>query len=496
MGEEKRNIAVRFFGGAGNYTVVLEEFCHHVLTEDPDLEGALEWVKANTRATSDAGITDRLRFLESIGLLALDDERVTLTDRGIRWVSESDPAILFDALTETVRGFETVLEALLEGPQTDAELGDAIAADHPEFDWTDPAGPAQHRGWLQSLGYVERSDGLNSLTESGERLARRVASGLPTLERGADYAQSDLEAAFETSFGSYIKGINPRTGDDGELAYVIVKAREDGPYGDDLEGERFTYIGEGVPAKGDQQLTPANRALVDRAEGGVAPVYFFYQPADADRLRYEGLIDVVGAEYVTDPDGERLVYRFTMERLEIEDPAEFETLADSVVDGDTEIERESAESDASDDLDESEPPLTADADEFTATQRRVRSSAFAKRVRDAYDQRCAICGTSRESPAGTVDIEAAHVYPKRENGRDHVRNGLALCRLHHWAFDAGWLAVTDDYRVLVADRPDLEGYEEFARLEGEKLTLPSAEAERPHAKFLAAHRARHGFESP
>ncbi|QSX00260.1 HNH endonuclease [Haloterrigena alkaliphila] len=485
MGEHKRNIAVRFFGGAGNYTDVLEDMCGYVLTEGPSEEALFEWIKANTRATSDDGIGNRLRFLGAIGLLEIDADRVRLTERGIQWLSETDPEILFDALTENVSGFETILESLLEGPKTDAELGAAIAADHSEFDWSDSAGPAQHRGWVQSLGYVERTDGTNALTDSGRRLARRVASGLPALERGDYYTQSELEAAFDTSFGSYIKGINPRTDDDGDLAYVIVKAREDGPYGDDLAGDEFTYIGEGVPAKGDQQLTPANAALVDHAEGAVAPVYFFYQPADEDRLRYDGLVDVVDAEYVADPDGERMVYRFTVAHLEVEDPAEFEALADSVSDD--------SSSDAGED---DEPDLTADEEEFTVTQRRVRSSAFAKRVKAAYDKRCAICGTSRESPAGTVDIEAAHVYPKRENGRDHVRNGLALCRLHHWAFDAGWLAVTDDYRVLVADRPDLEGYEEFVRLEGEELTVPADEEKRPHATFLAAHREMHGFESP
>ncbi|WP_126662294.1 HNH endonuclease [Haloterrigena salifodinae] len=495
MGEDKLNITVRFFDGAGNYTAVLEECCHYVLTEEPALPALLEWVKANTRATSDEGITDRLRFLERIGLLVLEEERVRLTDRGVRWVAESDPEILFEALVENVHGFETLLEALLDGPKTDAELGAAIAADHSEVEWTDPSGPAQHRGWLQSLGYVERSDDLNSLTESGERLARRVASGLPALERGTEYSQSELEAAFDTSFGSYIKGINPRTDGDGDLAYIILKAREDGPYGDDLEGERFTYIGEGVPSKGDQHLTPANGALVDHAEGAVVPVYFFYQPADADRLRYEGLVDVVDAEYVADADGDRLVYRFTLERLEIDDPAEFAALADSVVGDGTETGSVSTETDAGGGGNADEPALTADDEAFTATQRRVRSSAFAKRVTTAYDRRCAICGASRESPAGTVDIEAAHIYPKKENGRDTVRNGLALCRLHHWAFDVGWLAVTDDYRVLVADRPDLEGYEEFARLEGEELTLPDETEHRPHATFLAAHRERHGFES-
>lgn len=477
MGEEKRNIAVRFFGGAGNYTAVLEELCTFVLTENPTEAAVLEWCQSNTRATSGDSIRRRLTFLEGIGLLDVESDRVRLTQHGMKWLSETDPAVLYDLLSRNVRGFETILEALLDGPKTDAELGETIAASHPEFDWNDASGPAQHRGWLQSLGYVRRSDGVNSLTDSGRELVRRQTSTYPTLERGEYYAQTDLEDAFDTNFGSYIKGINPRTTDEGNLSYIIIKAREDGPYGDEIDGDRFTYIGEGVPEKGDQQLTGANSALLEQAERSTAPVYFFYQPADSDSLRYEGIVDVVDAEYVR-REG-RLVYQFTMEHLEI-GPAKFEALSESVAGS----------------HEDSEPPLTDDEDEFTEVQRRVRSSAFPKTVKAAYDAQCAICGKSRDSPDGTIDIEAAHIFPKRENGRDTVQNGLALCRLHHWAFDSGWLAVTDDYRILVADRPDLEGYEEFASLENESLTLPTKTEHRPHAKFLAAHRERHGFESP
>lgn len=486
MGSEKRNIAVRFFGGAGNYTVVLEELCEYLLTENPSETAVLEWVKINTRATSDDGITDRLRFLEAIGLLEIDTERVQLTERGIQWLADTDPAILFEALTANVHGFETILEALLDGPKTDSELGDAIAAEHPEFDWNDPSGPAQHRGWVQSLGYVERSGDTNSLTAAGRDLARRVTTDHPDLECGERYTQQELENAFDTNFGSYIKGISPRTDDDGELSYIILKAREDGPYGDDLAGKRFTYIGEGVPSKGDQSLTGANSALLEQSEGGVVPVYFFYQPAESDTLRYRGLVDVVSAEYVSDADDDRMVYRFTLEQLDIDQPMAFEALTESVTDGGAAGVKA---------VDEDEPDLTADSETFTETQRRVRSGAFPKLVKAAYDFRCAICGRSRTSPAGTVDIEAAHIYPKRENGRDLVQNGLALCRLHHWAFDTGWLAVTDEYRVLVADRSDLEGYEEFSRLEGTELTLPADDEQHPYAKFLAAHRGLHGFES-
>ncbi|SEH13052.1 putative restriction endonuclease [Natronorubrum sediminis] len=494
MTSEKRSIAVRFFGGAGNYTTVLEECCTHILTSDPTETALIEWVKSNTEATSTDGIRNRLRFLEALELLEIEPERVRVTETGITWVSQTDPEVLFERLDTTVYGFETALAALQNGPKTDAELGDIIANTHAEVNWNDPSGPAQHRGWLQSLGYVERLDGRNSLTDSGRTLARRRTSDNPDLERQTYYTQTDLEEAFDTSFGSYIKGINPRTDDDGELSYIIVKAREDGPYSDELDGERFTYIGEGVPSKGDQTLTGANKALLEQAEGASVPVYFFYQPADRSDLRYEGLVSVVDVRYVNADERDRRVYEFTMERLDLEHPTAFETLAASVTAG----AHEGTDSNANDGAtagSDPEPALTAAEDEYTETQRRVRSSAFAKRVKSAYDFRCAICDRSRESPAGTVDIEAAHIYPKQENGRDFIRNGLALCRLHHWAFDAGWLAISDEYRILVADRPELEGYEEFSRLEGAQISVPPTEDERPHATFLAAHRELHGFES-
>ncbi|WP_244531481.1 HNH endonuclease [Halogranum amylolyticum] len=62
-------------------------------------------------------------------------------------------------------------------------------------------------------------------------------------------------------------------------------------------------------------------------------------------------------------------------------------------------------------------------------------------------------GKSRETPSGDPEVEAAHIYPRSENGADDPRNGLALCKLHHWAFDSGWLAVSDDYEILVKDVP-------------------------------------------
>jgi hypothetical protein len=143
----------------------------------------------------------------------------------------------------------------------------------------------------------------------------------------------------------------------------------------------------------------------------------------------------------------------------------------------------------------SEPTLTEEQEEFNETQRRARDSAFTKVVRGAYDERCAVCGSKRLSPAGNPEVEAAHIFPKSMNGRDHVQNGIALCRLHHWAFDCGWISLSDDYEILVKDESGLNGYDDFSPLEGERIHLPEEDDKRPHPKFLAEHRQMNGFDS-
>lgn len=154
-----------------------------------------------------------------------------------------------------------------------------------------------------------------------------------------------------------------------------------------------------------------------------------------------------------------------------------------------EEERDSVEEQIS-----SEPKLTEEKEEFNETQHRARDAAFTESVRDAYDERCAICGSNRVSPAGNPEVEAAHIYPKRMNGRDHVQNGISLCKLHHWTFDSGWISLSDDYEILVKDEPGLNGYEDFSQLEGNRIHLPKEDDKKPHPKFLAEHRRINGFD--
>jgi hypothetical protein len=140
------------------------------------------------------------------------------------------------------------------------------------------------------------------------------------------------------------------------------------------------------------------------------------------------------------------------------------------------------------------PELTEDDESFITARRRKRDQAFAQKVKEAYDERCAMCGARRVAPNGSTEVEAAHIYPKSEGGVDDVRNGAALCKLHHWAFDNGWLSITDDYDIIVRDAEDRDGYDEFSNLDGDSLHLPDDEDLRPHPKFLHEHRSLHGFE--
>ena len=82
------------------------------------------------------------------------------------------------------------------------------------------------------------------------------------------------------------------------------------------------------------------------------------------------------------------------------------------------------------------------------TWRRVHQPVFRRDVLKAYRGRCAVCGLN------IVELlDAAHIVPDHhELGIASVSNGLALCKIHHAAFDAGLLAITEDFRVAISQR--------------------------------------------
>lgn len=78
-----------------------------------------------------------------------------------------------------------------------------------------------------------------------------------------------------------------------------------------------------------------------------------------------------------------------------------------------------------------------------------RSSAFRKQIQTIYQNRCCVCDTALRTPTGLSELEAAHIVPRYLAGADDARNGLALCRQHHWAFDNGLYGITDVGAIFV-----------------------------------------------
>jgi HNH endonuclease len=72
-----------------------------------------------------------------------------------------------------------------------------------------------------------------------------------------------------------------------------------------------------------------------------------------------------------------------------------------------------------------------------ARRRGTTSEKFKRAVREAYDFRCVVCGA--RFPKTDINknpgVDAAHILPWSLYDLDKVYNGLALCKIHHWAFD-------------------------------------------------------------
>src|SRR6267378_4124339 len=80
---------------------------------------------------------------------------------------------------------------------------------------------------------------------------------------------------------------------------------------------------------------------------------------------------------------------------------------------------------------------------------RLHQRSFRERVLEAYRRQCAFCRFRHEEM-----LDAAHIVPdSHPMGEPQVRNGLALCTLHHSAFDRYFLGVRPDYVIEV--RPDI-----------------------------------------
>ena len=119
------------------------------------------------------------------------------------------------------------------------------------------------------------------------------------------------------------------------------------------------------------------------------------------------------------------------------------------------------------------------------TRHRLHQQAFRARVLHAYKTRCALCRL-QQKPL----LDAAHIVPDRDpHGAPVVSNGLALCKIHHAAFDRQLIGIRPDYVVEVRrdilddkDGPMLE--HGLQRMHGERIIVPRNPDDRPHRDKL------------
>jgi putative restriction endonuclease len=118
-------------------------------------------------------------------------------------------------------------------------------------------------------------------------------------------------------------------------------------------------------------------------------------------------------------------------------------------------------------------------------QQRLHQRVFRGHVIRAYANGCAICRLRRREL-----LEAAHILGDTDvRGQPVVPNGVAMCSLHHTAFDRNVVGIRPDYVVEVRsdvlheiDGPMLvHGLQGF---QGSRLFLPHRPDERPNQGFL------------
>jgi putative restriction endonuclease len=135
------------------------------------------------------------------------------------------------------------------------------------------------------------------------------------------------------------------------------------------------------------------------------------------------------------------------------------------------------------DLELSDPPLLRSYAERVVRER-LHQPLFRQRVLVAYKNQCAICHLRH-----TQLLDAAHVLPDAEGGEPVVTNGIAMCKIHHAAYDADIFGISPSYKVGV--RPDIMKESDgptlrhtLQAIDGSPIDLPGQRSARPDPDLL------------
>ncbi len=134
--------------------------------------------------------------------------------------------------------------------------------------------------------------------------------------------------------------------------------------------------------------------------------------------------------------------------------------------------------------------FSAELDEPIEKDKRIRQPGFRRTIMRIYDYTCAMCELQILTLNGESVTEAAHIIPFRRSNNDDVRNGISLCKLHHWAFDRYLISIDRSYKVIVSELMTEKGPTEWLlkSMHGKDILLPEQKALYPAQSALTWHR--------
>jgi putative restriction endonuclease len=129
--------------------------------------------------------------------------------------------------------------------------------------------------------------------------------------------------------------------------------------------------------------------------------------------------------------------------------------------------------------------------------RRYRAADFCRRVLGAYNSKCAMCGVQLKL------VDAAHIIPvAARTSTDETKNGVALCKLHHAAFDSNLVSFDERYRVEVSNARSASltdghlggGLRQFMAALRPALLLPNDRRDYPPPVYIREARSVRGWK--
>ena len=125
-------------------------------------------------------------------------------------------------------------------------------------------------------------------------------------------------------------------------------------------------------------------------------------------------------------------------------------------------------------------------------ENQVRTDGFRKAIMRIYNYTCVVCQLHVLTMDGKSATEAAHIIPFNKSYNNDVRNGISLCRLHHWSFDEGLISVDRNYKVVVSNLMLERGPTEWllTTLRDKLILLPEHNELYPAQEALTWHREK------